>query len=305
MENMKPRMSGKNGMKGSLTVEATLILPFIFITWLYIINFLNIYLIHATVQQALNNTAKRVSEYTYLLERTNVTSSLQDVFAKTDDTIKKGNDLRNNAEDAYNYGKETYENSKQIIKTAKSTAESAEAVYHNSAELLNGATGSGDFSAKVESITENAKTVVTNLTSGDLSFANIKSKVIDPAKSFGESVKATYEVLKSINGDNVKDYFLSELTNAGGGLLIGAFFNIYIDGLSMRTQDISYMNFAGSKFFYGKANNSMALIATYTYTNPFSIRFLPGFTKSQIRQTCVMNMWIGDENKDIRKLKDK
>ena len=43
-----PRKSGKR--RGSLTVEATLILPFVLISWLTIINLLNIYYMQTCIQ---------------------------------------------------------------------------------------------------------------------------------------------------------------------------------------------------------------------------------------------------------------
>ena len=66
-----------NTVRGSLTVEACIILPVVVITWLSLINLLNIYLIRSVFQQALSNTAARISEYYYMVERTFPDRSLE------------------------------------------------------------------------------------------------------------------------------------------------------------------------------------------------------------------------------------
>lgn len=71
--------------KGALTVEATLVFPIYIITILTVISFLNIFYTHAVMQQALNNTALRIAEYSYALK---VTGSL-DVFEWTDEADAK------------------------------------------------------------------------------------------------------------------------------------------------------------------------------------------------------------------------
>ena len=128
----------KHKESGSLTVEAVLILPLIFISWLTIINFLNIYFAHLCIQQALNNTAKRLSEYTYLIERANVLDSVSTVYSLDEDTLEKGQGIRDNGEKAYNKGKEVWDNSKSMYATLQDTGNNLRAVKDNADELMDG-----------------------------------------------------------------------------------------------------------------------------------------------------------------------
>lgn len=56
--------------KGSITVETVMVFPIFFFIIVIILNFLNVFYIHFVMQQAINNTAKRLSEYSYLVDIT-------------------------------------------------------------------------------------------------------------------------------------------------------------------------------------------------------------------------------------------
>ena len=226
--------------RGSLTVEAAIILPIVLISWLTIINFLNMYFIHITIQQALNNTAKRLSEYAYLVERTNTTQKAIDVFKLSNDTADKATNIRENIDKAL----------------------------------------------------DSANTVQTNVLK--------LSDNVKQAGDIGNAIKSTYEVMKTINSDNIKDYFVSELANMGTGMLVGAYINIYIKDLNIeQMKNVSPLYFYSSKFFYGDDSNTFAISVAYKYKNPLGPQF---FKSVEMHQTAVMNMWIGDEASDIRTL---
>lgn len=53
-----------------MTVEATIAFPIYIIAILTIVSFMNIFYTHAVIQQALNNTALRIAEYSYALKAT-------------------------------------------------------------------------------------------------------------------------------------------------------------------------------------------------------------------------------------------
>lgn len=56
--------------KGSITVEATIILPVYLLAILFIINFLNISYLQLTIQQGLNNAGRTLSQYCYAIDLT-------------------------------------------------------------------------------------------------------------------------------------------------------------------------------------------------------------------------------------------
>lgn len=63
--------------RGVLTVEATLAFPIYIMAILTIVSFLNIFYTHAVMQQALNNTALRIAEYSYALKVTDALEVFQ------------------------------------------------------------------------------------------------------------------------------------------------------------------------------------------------------------------------------------
>lgn len=289
--------------RGSLTVEATLILPFVFISWLTIINFLNVYLVHTCIQQALNNTAKRFSEYAYIGERitmsdgSSVVSHLSDLYSLDEDTEKKANSLADDADKILENGKKVKDNATSMWDTAQEIKGNLKDTTDAAFDGMMGDDASG-LSSRIDAITANGQTLITNLQKLDLS--HIQSNIIQPAKEFKNAIKDAYTTVKSISGDNLKDYFERELLNAGSGLLVGGFVNLYIKDLNVQVmKNVSTLNYTQSRFFYGDTNSTFALIVTYTYRNPFNIKF---FDDIKMKQVATMNMWIGDTDTDLRKL---
>lgn len=56
--------------RGALTVEAAVILPFYILTIVFILNFMNIFYTQLAVQMGMNNAARVVAQYSYLVDRT-------------------------------------------------------------------------------------------------------------------------------------------------------------------------------------------------------------------------------------------
>ena len=286
--------------RGSLTVEAAIILPIVLISWLTIINFLNMYFIHITIQQALNNTAKRLSEYAYLVERTNTTQKAIDVFKLSNDTADKATNIRENIDKALDSANTVQTNVLKLSDNVKQAGDNISDIKSNTNEIFNGM-GSGDMSSisnNIVNIENSGKKLVNNFQ--NIKISKIKSEIIEPAKEFGNAIKSTYEVMKTINSENIKDYFVSELANMGTGMLVGAYVNIYIKDLNIeQMKDVSPLYFYSSKFFYGDDSNTFAISVAYKYKNPLGPQF---FKSVEMHQTAVMNMWIGDESSDIRTL---
>lgn len=80
--------------RGSLTVEAMLVLPLVFVSWLTIINLINIYYLQFSVQQALNSTAQRVAEYCYLIDRAGQLDKLGEILTMDSSTSEKSSQLK-------------------------------------------------------------------------------------------------------------------------------------------------------------------------------------------------------------------
>ena len=290
----------RNKNRGSLTVEATLILPFVFISWLTIINFLNVYFVHTCIQQALNNTARRLSEYAYLAERSNIDDKLEEIYALEEDTQEKTTDIKDNSKKAYENGHKLVKNANNMYQTVQDSCKEINSVKENTNAVFNGFAGGemSGLSSNIDGITNSCKNLMSNLQK--LELGRIKEQIIEPAKEFGNAVKATYETVKSINGDNLTDYLKSQLANPVSGELVGLFVNMYIKDLNVESmKNVSRLNYTGSQFFMGKDHATFTIVVTYTYHNPFNIKF---FDDIKMRQIATMNMWIGDEASDIRKL---
>ena len=236
-----PRKSGKR--RGSLTVEATLILPFVLISWLTIINLLNIYYMQTCIQQALNNTAQRLSEYCYLLYKTGYLEQASDILNMDAGTT----------------------------------------------------TNSSQLKTSVKSMSEHAKKIGEELQ--QFSISSVPT-IIDEAKGFTSSAKDAYNTVSNITVDQIKDYFLSELSNAGTGILVGAFVNSYIKDLKVDTRNIDKLDYSKSKFLYGD-DQQFTIVVTYTYHNPLSIKY---FSDIPMMQMVTMRPWIGQSNTGLKEL---
>lgn len=235
--------SRADSSRGSLTVEATLILPIVLISWFTIINLLNIYLLQAGIQQALNSTAQRISEYCYLLERVDMLDDVADIMNMSGTTTQKSSKLKESFNDM------------------------------------------GTHAQKIGDELSN------------FSISSIQT-IVDEAHGFSESAQNAYEVLKNVTEEDLTDYFLSELSNVGGGTLMGLFVNQYISDLQINTRDLSELDYTKSKFLYGN-DQEFTLVVTYTYHNPLSIKF---FSEVEMAQMVTMRPWVGDVGTGLKDL---
>lgn len=237
MENKRPEQ------RGSLTVEATLILPVVLISWLTIINILNIYYLQSCIQQALNNTAQRLSEYCYMLERTDLLDKVEEIMSMDSSTSNASSTLK--------------ENLNEMGQHAQSIGN----------ELQN------------------------------FSLSSIQT-IIQEVKGFINCAKTAYNTVKGLNTENIKDFFLSELSNAGTGVVVGIFVNSYIKDLKVNTVNISALDYSKSKYFYDD-DQHFTIIVTYKYHNPLSFKF---FTDIPMMQMVTMRPWIGADGTGLKQL---
>lgn len=70
----------KKRLRGSLTVEAALVLPIFLIAVLTMIYIIKILFIHETVQYSLNETANEMATYAYILEKSEILNAQQDIY---------------------------------------------------------------------------------------------------------------------------------------------------------------------------------------------------------------------------------
>lgn len=229
---MEHKHTAKN--RGSLTVEAMLVLPLVLISWLTIINLINIYYLQFGIQQALNSTAQRVSEYCYLMDRMGQLDKLSEVLAMDSSTSGTSSQLKEGISGLTGYAKEI-------------------------GSLLS------DFS--LDKI-------------GDIK---------DNVTGFTDSAQTAFEALGDMDLEDLKDYFLSELSSAGTGMLIGGMVNACIEDLDIDLKDVSKIDYSKSQFLYGD-QQQITLVATYTYHNPLGFWF---FSDVQMAQMITVRPWIG------------
>lgn len=72
-----------------MTLELALILPIYIVVIMFVMNFMNIYYIHAVVQQGLNNAGKTLAEYCYLVDRAGYLDQASGWFTMEQDTSEK------------------------------------------------------------------------------------------------------------------------------------------------------------------------------------------------------------------------
>lgn len=287
----------KNKHRGSLTVEATILVPFVLTSWLIIANFMNIFLLHIVIQQALNNTVREIAQYSYFITRYDAYDKLA-TFNYSEDTYKKGNEILDQVDSAVDNGKKVINNSKQYIEDVKqegtNVASTAEAVN----ELLRDIGGaSGDELVQdLKNISHTGEQTVGGIE--NLSIKNLKENIITPANNFKNAIKGAFDVIKTINGDNIKNHFIATTAQHGVGALSGILMEMYIRNLNMRvTDDVTGFTMQNSSFFIPdkvSGDDKMDIIvleADYTCHNPFNLIFISDINFAQY---AVIRTWLGD-----------
>lgn len=75
--------------KGSITVEATLFLPLFFLAFISIYNLVSFTRAQLIVQYAVDQAAKEVAQYSYILEKTGILDSLDGLHSRSEDFEKE------------------------------------------------------------------------------------------------------------------------------------------------------------------------------------------------------------------------
>ena len=230
--------------KGSLTVEAALVLPLVIMTLLFTVNILNICMVNTCVQQALNNTAKKVSQDAYLVYR----FAGEENYANFLDFVNSSNDgydkLSTKLDDSIKKFDEVSESAKTLLKSWDTTKHTFD--------------GFTIFKA-----IEYGKKFIENIK--DL-FDKAKG-VIKSAQNLSSSIK---ELVKT-GKENFKDIVIKLLLDEGGGF-VGAniserLFNKYRTELNVPASRILNLNFFHSVL---NRDGSFTFVISYLYENPFS-----------------------------------
>lgn len=130
----------KKKQKGSMTVEASIILPFYILTMVFVLNFMNIFYMQLAIQEGLNSTATVLAKYCNVAAVTvgmdsftlseknasNVQSLKTDIntfatnMGEVTNTMKNGFKL-SNLEALTKAGKKMFDSAKSMAKTVKDT----------------------------------------------------------------------------------------------------------------------------------------------------------------------------------------
>lgn len=82
-------MKKRDKQKGSITLELCLIFPLYIVVIMFILNMMNVYYLHSVVQQGLNNAAKALAQYCYLVDKTGYLDTASGWFTMEADTSQR------------------------------------------------------------------------------------------------------------------------------------------------------------------------------------------------------------------------
>lgn len=254
--------------RGSLTVEATMVLPIVIITLLFIANILNICMVNLCIQQAMNNTAKKISQDIYIVYR----------FAgekRYEKFINKLNSINQDYDSFEGSATETKDRFKTLQTSAQNTVDSLGIVL-DTFKLNKDEEGNFDFKAFAEELDkfpENVDKLVDDWEQSKTDF-----------KSFAEQFKDTSTKGKDNIASIVIKLLSDEATGATGTALTYFLFKDYATNkLKVPSSRITDLNFLHSSL---NADGSFDLIITYRYINPFS------FVNSESMEYSVINKTI-------------
>lgn len=231
--------------KGSLTVEAALVFPLVIITLLFVANILNICMVHLLMQQALNNTVKKISQDTYLVYR----FAGEDRYAKVIDALNNERDGYEEFEGAADVSKASFS---ELQESATDTINSLKKTAHtfDNTTISNVMTKFSEFNTNLENL-----------------FVSI-DRTIDKFKSFAQSLKE----LKDSGIKNWKSILISLSVDTGVGgavtLISKHLFDTYTNEMSVPASKIEDLCFLHSE--YNKEDGSFTVVINYLYKNPFS-----------------------------------
>lgn len=118
----------KKRQRGSITVEATLFLPLFFLAFISIYNLIYFARAQLIVQYAADQAAKEVAQYSYILEKTGVLESLDNLHSRSEDFEKEMQSIKEQLETIQRAG-ENAVNGEDPVGNVMEAGKSAEKVY--------------------------------------------------------------------------------------------------------------------------------------------------------------------------------
>ena len=264
--------------KGSLTVEAALVFPLVIITLLFIANILNICMTHMCMQQALNNTAKKISQDSYLIYR----FAGEENYSNFIDNLNK---IDENYAEFESKATDTKEALNSVQKSIKDVAEGVETLRNTPEEFMvvKNEGGKEEKHFDILKLPDFCTKLGTNISS-------LANKVVGNDGLIGKSKKFGSSIVELANSGkkNISSIVVKLLvdTSAGGILasISTGIFEHYIKELNVPAGKISDLH-----PFYSKlgTDGAFSLVVSYNYVNPFSF-----VNKKSMEYTII--------NRDIR-----
>lgn len=130
--------------KGSITVEAALFIPLFFFTFMCIFSLISCVRAQVLIQYSVDQAAKEVAEYSYILEKTGVLDAYKGLNSRSEEFQKQMQDIKSNLEviedtaKRVSNGQGTIQNVVEAGKAGKATADQLKEYKENPKEFVNG-----------------------------------------------------------------------------------------------------------------------------------------------------------------------
>ena len=109
--------------------------------------------------------------------------------------------------------------------------------------------------------------------------------ILGNAQILGEKVQELSGQIKELDENDLVALVVNIVLDGSGDKLTEVMVNSYLDDMHLNRDNITNM----SKFYYN-SNKDITLVMTYTYKNPFGMKF---FDEVEILQTVTVHPWIG------------
>ena len=113
--------------------------------------------------------------------------------------------------------------------------------------------------------------------------------ILGNAQILGEKVQELSGQIKELDENDLVALVVNIVLDGPGDKLTEVMVNSYLTDMHLNRDNITNMDFSMSKFYYN-SNKDITLVMTYTYKNPFGMKF---FDEVEILQTVTVHPWIG------------
>ena len=130
--------------KGSITVEAALFIPMFLLAFMCIFSLISCVRAQVLIQYSVDQAAKEVAEYSYILEKTGVLDAYKGLNTKSEKFEKEMQDIKSNLEviedtaQSISNGQGTVQNVVDAGKAGKATYDQIKGYTKNPKEFVNG-----------------------------------------------------------------------------------------------------------------------------------------------------------------------